>query len=940
MATTKLSTDVIDLSGNTEALTIPKGTTATSLDVEYLVVAGGGGGGWLGGGGGAGGYLTNYTGTAMSINAATSYTVTVGTGGTGATGSSGSSSPGAAGPGGSGNNSVFNTITATGGGGGGSHSAINATTGGSGGGGGSFGGSGASTSDATQGNDGGANSTSSSAYGAGGGGGSAAVGASGSGSVGGNGGAGTQNNIDGNNYFYAAGGGGGAQLTNTAGTGGSSIGGNGANAGLIGYAAPVSNRGSGGGGGGYTNTPSNLYGNGGTGSSGVITLSYPTVNTLTVGSGLYGDYSTGTTGQCSWPTSSNGVSLFQLENNITDTCGNSTASWSGTPAYNATAKFGSYSAEFSGGTGGTYIDTGVDPDASSNWTVSMWIYRTDTSAFDWLFGSLDGSLNNGFGMAFYNQASQGKFDVYLRNASGGNVWRTQGSGTRFNNWEHVALTYNNSGSGTTTIYHNGKPITATFGSNPATGSFASATNWYLGSAGTWNLERFNGYIDQARFYDTDLTATEIELLYNETANATTGTIGSNTWSSFIGGTGTVSFAAPASGGSGRPTSPTEGLMRENTTTGKMEFYDGSLWQEINDTASSYSPDLIPSANFNTVLYSGTSSTPTVVTGVGFKPDFTWLKARNNSWPHGLFSSLMPIYATTGGHEYVYSDRTDDSEALWGSLQFDDDGWSGLAGSYNGTFAHDFGKSGYNYLSWNWKAGGAATTISGVGTINSDVSANTAAGFSIVKYTGDGSAGTTIAHGLGGSPEIVFSKSLDSAYSWNVFNHSLPTNYMMKLDTTGSAFDGSAGTNGGAYTVSSTLLTIVGGASTQNNNNASGDDFIAYCWRSIPGYSKIGFYIGTETTQNIYMGFKPAWIMLKSTTSGAGNSYWTVFDNKRNPSNPRTCEIYPNSADTEYCTVGSSPNYRGLNFTDTGIELLSTSYNNEAFETFIYMAFSE
>ena len=127
MATTKISTDVIDLSGNTEALTIPKGTTATSLDVEYLVVAGGGGGG----------YLTNYTGTAMSINAATSYTVTVGTGGTGATGSSGSSSPGAAGPGGSGNNSVFNTITATGGGGGGSHSAINATTGGSGGGGGS-----------------------------------------------------------------------------------------------------------------------------------------------------------------------------------------------------------------------------------------------------------------------------------------------------------------------------------------------------------------------------------------------------------------------------------------------------------------------------------------------------------------------------------------------------------------------------------------------------------------------------------------------------------------------------------------------------------------------------------------------------------------------------------------------------------------------------------
>lgn len=939
MATTKLSTDVIDLSGNTEALTIPKGTTATSLDVEYLVVAGGGGGGWLGGGGGAGGYLTNYTGTAMSINAATSYTVTVGTGGTGATGSSGSSSPGAAGPGGSGNNSVFNTITATGGGGGGSHSAINATTGGSGGGGGSFGGSGASTSDATQGNDGGANSTSSSAYGAGGGGGSAAVGASGSGSVGGNGGAGTQNNIDGNNYFYAAGGGGGAQLTNTAGTGGSSIGGNGANAGLIGYAAPVSNRGSGGGGGGYTNTPSNLYGNGGTGSSGVITLSYPTVNTLTVGSGLYGDYSTGTTGQCSWPTSSNGVSLFQLENNITDTCGNSTASWSGTPAYNATAKFGSYSAEFSGGTGGTYIDTGVDPDASSNWTVSMWIYRTDTSAFDWLFGSLDGSLNNGFACAFYNQAYQGKFDVYLRNGSGGNVWRTQGSGTRFNNWEHVALTYNNSGSGTTTIYHNGKPITATFGSNPATGSFASATNWYLGSAGTWNLERFNGYIDQARFYDTDLTATEIELLYNETANATTGTIGSNTWSSFIGGTGTVSFAAPASGGSGRPTSPTEGLMRENTTTGKMEFYDGSLWQEINDTASSYSPGLIPSANFNTTLYTGTNATQSI-SSLNFKPDFIWFKnVKGTNW-HALVNSV------TGDRSYLFSNATalknDGSTSTAGNdlASFDTNGFTVGPGQVASS-TNDTSGGANNTVAWSWKAGGTATTIT-AGTVSndiaSDVSANTANGFSIVKYTGTlgGAGNIDVAHGLGAAPELIISKRIDSTGSWRVrpfFLNSDPYNYL-ELDTTGaiSSFG----------TVDGTMVMPTSNVFSNNWNSGLGaiGDVIAYCWRSIPGYSKIGFYIGTETTQNIYMGFKPAWIMLKSTTSGAGNSYWTVFDNKRNPSNPRTCEIYPNSADTEYCTVGSSPNYRGLNFTDTGIELLSTSYNNEAFETFIYMAFSE
>lgn len=929
MATTKISTDVIDLSGNTEALTIPKGTTATSLDVEYLVVAGGGGGGWLGGGGGAGGYLTNYTGTAMSINAATSYTVTVGTGGAGATGSAGSSSPGAAGPGGSGNNSVFNTVTATGGGGGGSHSAINATTGGSGGGGGSFGGSGASTSDATQGNDGGANSTSSPAYGAGGGGGSAAVGASGSGSVGGNGGAGTQNNIDGNNYFYAAGGGGGAQLSNTAGTGGSSIGGDGANNGQQGYAAPVSNRGSGGGGGGYVNTGSFQYGNGGVGSSGIVTLSYPTVNTLTVGSGLYGDYSTGTTGQCSWPTASNGVSLFQLENNITDTCGNSTASWSGTPAYNATAKFGSYSAEFSGGGTGTYIDTGVDPDASSNWTVSMWMYRTDTSTFDWLFGSFDGALQNGFALAFYNEGSQGQIDAYI--GISGSYTRVKGGGSHFNSaWEHIAMTHDSSGSGSTTVYLNGKPITATFGSNPMTGTVASPENWCLGSAGLYNSERFHGYIDQARFYDTDLTAAEIELLYNETANATTGTIGSNTWSSFIGGTGTVSFAAPASGGSGRPTSPTEGLMRENTTTGKMEFYDGSLWQEINDTANSYSPGVIPSANFNTVLYTGTNATQSIST-VGFEPGMVWFKNRAGTNSHAIVDSVRTR------SKYIYPDDSsveNTSAASNDMTSFDSNGFSlGAVSQADSTNTTTGGTN--NIVAWSWKGGGAATTISGVGTINSDVSANTAAGFSIVKYTGDGSAGTTIAHGLGGSPEIVFSKSLDSSYNWNVFNHSLPTNYMMKLDTDNAAFDGSAGTNGGAYTVSNTLLTVVGGSSTQNNNNASGDDFIAYCWRSIPGYSKIGFYVGNGSTTGpiIYTGFKPAWLLVKRTDTTAN---WRIVDNKRNTTNPRNSVLYPSLSNAEYTNA-----IENVDFLTTGFQLgnSDTSWNSLG-GNFIYMAFSE
>jgi len=158
--------------------------------------------------------------------------------------------------------------------------------------------------------------------------------------------------------------------------------------------------------------------------------------------------------------------------------------------------------------------------------------------------------------------------------------------------------------------------------------------------------------------------------------------------------------------------------------------------------------------------------------------------------------------------------------------------------------------------------------------------------------------------------------------------------MMKLNTDGAAFDGSAGTNGGAYTVSNTLLTVIGGASTQNNNNASGDDFIAYCWRSIPGYSKIGFYIGdgNSTGPQIYTGFKPAWLMTKPTISG----YWYILDNKRNTSNPRNTGLFPNDTLAEI----TNTNYN-VDFNNTGFQLKNNTIGfNNLGVTYIYMAFSE
>ena len=436
MALTKIITDTIDLSSDTTALKMPKGTSLSSLSVQYLVVAGGGGGSGNssgGGGGGAGGLLSGTT----SIAPGTNITVTIGSGGA-ATYLGQTNTTAVAGSGG---NSTFSTVTATGGGGAANTGASSSSDGGSGA--GTSGGTGVTAGSGTsgQGNDGEIGSNPSDIGGGGGGaGGPGQPGGTRTGATDGQGGVALANSITGASILYAGGGGGGVadliynSTPATAGLGGAGVAGTGGDGGQsddgVGSNPPLSVWGypgvpnTGGGGGGGSRSGGSIYVGGGAGGSGTVILRYPTVNTLTVGSGLYGNYSTGTTGLCHWPTTSDGISLFELNNNITDTCGTSTASWIGTAAYSTTAKFGSHSAEFSGGNGGTYINSGVDPDSYSNWTISFWVYRTNTGVYDMFMGSVDSSLNNGFLIAAYNEASAGKFDVYLRNSSSGNVFRT------------------------------------------------------------------------------------------------------------------------------------------------------------------------------------------------------------------------------------------------------------------------------------------------------------------------------------------------------------------------------------------------------------------------------------------------------------------------------------------------------------------------------------
>jgi len=338
MATTKVTTDVIDMSGNAGGLTWVTGTTAQqpsgvigeiredtdtnrtlvytdetgtaewrnlketavtlpTFNVHFLVIAGGASGAaWHGGGGGAGGYRTSYGtvspitlngGTMESVLAlslSTNYTITVGLGG-GGVGSNGPNIPGNAG-----SNSVFSgsditDVTSTGGGFG--TSIISGTpaagSGGSGGGGNNTAGGAAVTTPVIQGHAGGTGSgAAGNSYSSGGGGGAKLVGGNFSGNTSGSGGDGLENQITGaTGIFYAGGGGGGVYTGGFPGTGGSSVGGNGgpntySNDGFPG----AINTGSGGGG-ANASAPQTT----GSGGSGIVILRC-TKATATLGSGI------------------------------------------------------------------------------------------------------------------------------------------------------------------------------------------------------------------------------------------------------------------------------------------------------------------------------------------------------------------------------------------------------------------------------------------------------------------------------------------------------------------------------------------------------------------------------------------------------------------------------------------------------------------------------
>ena len=346
----------------------------------------------------------------------------------------------------------------------------------------------------------------------------------------------------------------------------------------------------------------------------------------------------------------------------------------------------------------------------------------------------------------------------------------------------------------------------------------------------------------------------------------------------------------------------------------------------------YSSITKPTDYFNTITWVGAGNSSRDFTGVGFAPDWVWVKNRGGSL--AIAHSLYDRVRGAGSNKELVSNTTtaeggENHESYDYLSAFGSDGFSS---TYAGNVAYYFNESGSNYVGWNWLAANGTASNSD-GSITSTVSANTTAGFSIVSYTGNGSAGSTVGHGLGATPAWIIVKNRDQTDKWTVFHQSLPNgaNSYLELDQTGAASNLSLSP---PYwgTPSSTTF----GGLHYDSTNASGEKYIAYCFAEIKGYSKFGSYAGNGDANGtfVYTGFKPAWLMIKSSTEAGRN--WIIYDNKRETFNEQEYFMRAQSNGAETRDDG----YSEIDLLSNGFKLRGVSGDSNNSNTFVFMAFAE
>jgi len=334
----------------------------------------------------------------------------------------------------------------------------------------------------------------------------------------------------------------------------------------------------------------------------------------------------------------------------------------------------------------------------------------------------------------------------------------------------------------------------------------------------------------------------------------------------------------------------------------------------------------PNQHFDATTYTGNGGTLSVTNAGGFQPDLVWTKSRSSGG--GGYNNIV-FDSVRGTSKSLATDLTASEYTGTDLTSFNSNGFT--AAAPNQWFGVN--NNGDTYVAWQWKAGGAST-VNTSGTISSNVSVNTTAGFSVVTYTGTGTA-ATVGHGLGVAPKMVIVKNrVQGTYgNWTVWHTTLTGSQYLALNATTATETNNSRWNGTVPT--STVFSV--GTDSFGNTNKSGDTYVAYCWAEVEGYSKFGSYTGNGVNGNgpfVYCGFRPKFVMFKNTNT---TQNWIIMDTARDTKNKMTQWLSANDSGAEYTDSNIDVDFLSNGFkirTSIGTEL------NGSGNSIIFAAFAE